>query len=228
MIGIIGAMDSEVNGLKTLLGDYRQEEFSGLVFAVGKINNNPVAVVKCGIGKVNAAFCTAALIFRYNADSIINIGVSGGIGKRVKVLDIIIADGLCQHDFDLSAFGLKRGQLSEELPLFLTPSKKITDKLLDAAKKLGASPVLGKIVSGDQFISDGEKTIRFVQDFGADGVEMESAAVAQVCTKAGVDFAVLRTVSDRADEEAKESFEEIVEKAAAVSIQIINEYIKSI
>ena len=225
MLGIIGAMEIEIESLKKIMTDKKSDKIGNLEIITGKISGKDVCLSKCGIGKVNASVCAAALILKYGADKIINTGVAGGIAPDSRVLDVYTATGLIEHDFDLTSFGKKKGQHDENDFLAYKPDMKISDKLYEIGKSKGFSVKKGIIVSGDQFISDKEKSVLLNKDFDAAGVEMEGAAIAHTCYKLGVPFAVLRTISDSANDEAKTTFEENCAAAALISTDILKECI---
>ena len=227
MVGIIGAMEVEVNELKAEISGLKTEKVGNLNFFYGRINNTEVCVVRCGIGKVNAALCASILVLKFGANEIINIGVAGGIAPDIKPFDMIIATDLVEHDFDLTAFGKAKGQLNENDFVGTAASEKLTNALCGICDELKINYKRGRIVSGDQFISSKEKSESLYKDFGAAGVEMEGAAMAHVCSILGVDFAVIRTISDSADDGAKGTFEENCVEAARIYLRLILKYLET-
>lgn len=196
MIGVICAMDIEVSGLIEIMSDINREDRLGFCFYGGKIMGKEVTVVKSGIGKVNAAAATALLIGEYGAEVVVNIGVCGGTCGTGK---LIIADSVVQYDFDTTAIGDELARLDG----FDSPYIKCTYDTSSVP-----CDVRGVIASGDKFVS-GETSGWLKGTFGAVGFDMESGAVAQICTQAKVPFAVFRVVSDGGDPVEYEQFKRI-------------------
>lgn len=201
-IGIIGAMEPEVEAIIATLDDKSQETVSGITFHIGKIGEKRVAVAKCGIGKVFAALCAQTMILKYNPDLIVNTGVGGALASGITTGDIVIASDLCQHDMDTSAIGDPKGLVSGINMIYFEADKRAGEILLSTAKSLGLNARLGRIASGDKFIASGEDKTRIITDFSADACEMEGCAIAQVAYVNGTPFAVVRAISDSADGEA--------------------------
>ena len=227
MIGIIGAMDIEIEGLKSLIENTEAEKVSGLEFIKGKIFEKDVVIAKCGCGKVNAALCTEAMILKYNPDVIINTGVAGGLDKRLNIADIAVADFVCQHDYDTTPLGEPRGFLSQIDIIKIPCSKKVCEKLENAAKKLeNTTVVTGTVASGDQFLNSMDIKNEIVAEFGAVAGEMEGGAIGHVCYANNVDFGVLRAISDNADGSSHMDFGKFTEIAAAKTISVLTDFIK--
>lgn len=210
MTGVICAMEIEARGLIALMKNKKKVVRLGYVFTQGKIDDKDVTVVLCGIGKVNAAAVTALLISDLGADRVINLGVCGGNCGTGK---LILADSVVQYDYDTTAFGSELGQLDG----FDSPFIKCT---------LDTSGIecdhRGVIASGDKFVDDPKEAKRLAERFGAIGFDMESGAVAQICTKAGVKFAVVRVVSDGGDATEYERFKIIAaQKGIACLLQLL-------
>lgn len=229
-IGIIGAMEEEIVLLKELMEDAQVKEFAGLIFYEGSINNKKLVVVRSGIGKVNAAMCTQVLIDKFDIDSVINIGVAGAISDNIEIGDIVLSTKLYEHDFDVTAFGHKKGVIPRmESSIFLAD-----ENLISLAQK--SSSVLGEdikvvqgvVVSGDIFVSSNELKESLKEEFEADCAEMEGAAIAHVCAINKMPFLVIRSMSDKANGEAPENFDEFVLKAAKNSKKLILKMIELI
>lgn len=226
-IAIIGAMESEVHRLTSLLENANTVSVYNLTFYTGTINKRKVVIVKSGIGKVNAARCTQLLIDRFSPDAIVNTGIAGGIDPDLSVGDIVIGTGLLQHDFDVTAFGHAKGYLctgdDHNSPTVFYADKSLSDALESTAtsqfpeKRVGR----GTIATGDLFVSDSEKKQELWKTFKASAAEMEGAAIAQTASYAGVPFAVLRVISDQADGKAAQSFEVFEEETARLSSAVI-------
>lgn len=198
-IGVIGAMDSELAALIAALTQPAQETVQGLVFRTGRLGAREVVLVRCGIGKVSAARCTQVLIDRFAPGAVINTGIAGGLASGLAVGDIVVADGLVQHDFDAAPIGFVRGCVCMGDP--------------------GAQRVhRGLVATGDQFISGAAAKAAIRRAFpAAMAAEMEGGAVAQAASMSGVPFAVVRAISDLADGTAAASFEQFEQHAADAS-----------
>ena len=228
MIGIIGAMDIEVEGLKRLLSDVSEEKISNITFVKGIFDGKTVVVAKCGIGKVFSAICAQTMIMAFKPKCIINIGVAGGLLKTLNIGDIVVADSVVQHDMDTTPLGEPRGFLSEIGLVKIPTDEKIRTGLLKAAESFGIKAFSGTIASGDAFISDEERK-QFIRDsFSASACEMEGAAIGTVCFVNKVPFGVLRAISDSANGDANMDFPTFAKMAAENSIRVISEFIKTV
>lgn len=222
MIGIIGAMPIEVDGLISTLTDKQGEAVSGIVFYQGKISGVPCVIACCGPGKVNAAVCTQAMIMRYPVSLVINSGVAGGIGPGVHIGDLVVADGVVQHDFDTSALDGVKGLLPVLNEVVVPTAPEASDTLLQCARRVYDGNVTrGIIATGDQFISGSEQTDQIRREFGADACEMEGGSIGQVCALNKIPFAVIRAISDHGNEQASVDFPTFARQAAQKTIELL-------
>ncbi len=228
MIGIIGAMDIEVESIKALLTDKRQENISGVCFVCGKLSGTDVVIAKCGVGKVFAALCAEAMILKFAPEMIINIGVAGGLDKSLSIGDIVVADSVVQHDMDTSPLGDPLGLLSDINIIDIPADEKISAVLKASAESLGLVCMTGKIASGDQFVASSEKKKFITDTFGAKSCEMEGAAIGHVCYVNKIPFGVLRAMSDGADDGAKMDFPTFAKLAAVNSTNVIKTFVAKI
>jgi adenosylhomocysteine nucleosidase len=195
--GIIAAMKIEAEGLIAEMTEVQSEKVSGIVFTRGKLRGATCVVAVCGIGKVFAALCAQTMILRYHPTLIINTGVAGSLTDGIGVYDIVIAEGVVQHDMDTSALGDPVGYLSGIDRVVLPCSKATAEGLLLSAEKATPSRChKGVIATGDRFVYRAEDKATIVSSFGALACEMEGGAVAQVCYVNGVDCAIVRAISD--------------------------------
>ena len=229
MIGIIGAMQSEINGLKDAIRDLRTERYGGFEFAIGHIGNHEVAVVRAGVGKVNAAVCAQTLILRYQPEIIINSGVAGSLSPKLNILDVAVATDAVQHDYDTTALGEPLGALTlgDDLVRALPCDAAWRERLLRAAEIVGVRAIPARIASGDRFVTSKEEKKRIVDNFQADACEMEGAAIVQTCYLSGVPCAVLRAISDSTDDchhmEYTTFLPKAVEQLNAILFQLLSE-----
>jgi adenosylhomocysteine nucleosidase len=219
-IGIIGAMEPEVEAIIATLEGKESETVSGITFYTGKIGEKTVAVAKCGIGKVFAALCAEIMILKFTPDLLVNTGVGGALASGITTGDIVIASDLCQHDMDTSAIGDPKGLVSGINMIFFEADKRANEILLTSAKSLGLNARLGRIASGDKFIASKEDKTRIMTDFSADACEMEGCAIAQTAFVNGTPFAVVRAISDSADGEATMDYPTFLSIAAANSTRL--------
>ena len=216
-IGIIGAMDPEVNELISRLENREDEKFGSILFYTGDLLGKRVVVARCGIGKVFAAICTEAMIVRYAPRLVVNTGVGGAAAVGLSPLDVVIADKLCQHDMDTSAIGDPKGLVSGINIIYFETDVRARDILTAAAENMGVSHRLGTIATGDKFVSSIEEKIRINTDFGAVACEMEGCSVAQTAFVNGTPFAVVRAISDSADGSASMEYSQFLPEAARIS-----------
>ncbi len=225
MIGIIGAMDIEVEKIKGFLTDVREEKISGVNFVSGKFREKDVVVAKCGVGKVFASLCAEAMILKYSPELIINVGVAGCLDSTLKIGDIVISDSVCQHDMDTSPLGDPIGMLSDINIIKIPADKKAYELFSECAKELSLPFSVGTIASGDQFVSSPDKKQFIIDNFDAKSCEMEGGAIGHVCYVNDVPFAVLRAMSDGADDGAKMDFPTFAKMAAENSTQVIKAFL---
>ena len=202
MIGIIGAMEEEVKALADMMSGVETATVAGMVFKKGQFKGKDVVVVRSGIGKVNAAVCTQILADRYNVDCVINTGVAGSLKNEINIGDIVISSDAIQHDMDATGFGYKMGVIPR-MPVSVFAADR---KLIDAARAACSEAVPeigvfeGRVVSGDQFITDKDTKKRLVETFAAYCTEMEGAAIAQAAYLNSIPFLIIRAISDKADD----------------------------
>ena len=231
-LGIIGAMASETATLSALMQDKKEQEAAGLHFLTGTIEGHEVVLVRCGVGKVNAARCTQVLIDKFAPDAIINTGSAGGLAPELAVGDIVIGTHLLQHDFDVSAFGHARGYMctgiEHEKPTLYNSDPGLVGRLQEAAAIVCPQRRLREdiIASGDVFVAGKAKKQDIRDTFQAAAAEMEGAAIAQAAAANGVPFVVIRAISDLADGTATESIDEFEQQTADISAAIIVEMLK--
>lgn len=216
MIGLIGAMDVEVQDLLKQMTEESAETVSGIVYHMGTLAGVECVVARCGVGKVAAAVCAQTMILRYRPAAVLNIGMAGGTGRGIHIGDIIISSALVQHDMDTTALGDAEGFLSGPDLVEIPASGILVDLAVSAAKSVLPADRIhtGVIATGDQFICDSARLAEIAQTFGASACEMEGGSIAQVCYLNGTDFLVLRAVSDNADEQAAMDFTEFARESS--------------
>lgn len=229
MIGIIGAMPEEINALISEMDQLIEEKTGVRTFYHGRISNHDCIVALAGIGKVNAAITTSILIEQFHVDSIINIGVAGGI-NGAKHKDVVISKEVLYHDVDVTRFGnYLPGQIPGSEPLFYA-DKALVEQTVAILKKEDIDFKLGKIASGDQFVYQ-SSNIKTVLDLYTDiyAVEMEAAAIAHTATIYQVPFIIYRSISDILDDEDQHNdYNLFLDDAAQRSIIVLKALIKNL
>ena len=235
MIGIIGAMDEEVEQLVEVMEITREETKACMTFKAGKLAGKDVVIVRSGIGKVNAAACTQILVDDFKADYIINTGIAGSLKAEIDIADVVISSDVLHHDMDATGFGYPLGQIPRMDVLSFEADK----HLIDVAKEACAGEAcknavpeigvhVGRVVSGDQFISDKAVKERISSNFDGFCTEMEGAAIAQVSYLNKVPFVILRTISDKADDSATMDYPAFEKLAIANNVKVMKELVANI
>ena len=227
-IGIIGAMEVEVAALKSAMKVSRMLNKAQMEFLEGELEGCQAVVVRSGIGKVNAAVCTQILVDEFGVDGVINTGIAGSLKAEINIGDIVLSTDALQHDMDARAFGYEPGQI----PRVDTLSFKADEKMLSLAKECceKVNPEIGvftgRVVSGDQFISDKEKKKWLTDTFAGYCTEMEGAAIAQVCYFNHIPFLIVRAISDKADDSASMDYPTFEAQAIRHSVNLMAEMIR--
>ena len=228
MIGIIGAMDIEVENLKNAIKQAETKNVSGIDFVSGEIEGKSVVIAKAGIGKVNAAVCAQTMILLYKPDVVINTGVAGSLSPEASIGDIVIGTDAVQHDMDTSPLGDPVGFISGINTVWLQCDETTREKLLSAAGKIGGfKTVCGRIATGDAFLNSTEQKEKIVRNFSAVAGEMEGGSIGQVCVINKTPFAVVRAISDNADGSSHMDYPTFLKIAAENSTKLMLEYIKT-
>ncbi|MBQ2938604.1 MAG: 5'-methylthioadenosine/adenosylhomocysteine nucleosidase [Clostridia bacterium] len=227
-IGIIVAMEEELDEILKIMNEIEQKEIYNITFIEGKIENNQVIVVKSGVGKVNAARITQILIDKLNVKYVINVGSAGALNPMLNIGDIVIADRLIQHDFDITAFNHEKGYITD-VGDYINSDKKLVERLQNVAKNIKNAEykvVTGVIASGDIFCTEIEMKNKIYSKFNAECVEMEGAAIAQVCYLDRIPFVVIRSISDSPNGNNAIVFDEFVKLASKRCAKILKEFLK--
>lgn len=222
-IGIIGAMEEEVAKLKENIQIQETSVIAGMEFCQGICEGQNVVIVRSGIGKVNAAVCTQILCDVFKVNAIINTGVAGSLKNEINIGDIVLSEDALQHDMDATGFGYDPGVIPRmEESIF-----KGDETLLKLAQKVcqEVNPDIqvfrGRVVSGDQFISDHDVKQRIVNSFGGFCTEMEGAAIAQTAWLNKIPYLVIRAISDKADGSAEMDYSEFEMKAIEHTVRLM-------
>ncbi|MCL2212244.1 MAG: 5'-methylthioadenosine/adenosylhomocysteine nucleosidase [Oscillospiraceae bacterium] len=203
-IGIIAAMDIEVDFLLENMSDKATQTISGMTFTRGNLAERDAVVAVCGIGKCAAAMCAQTMILRYEVDAIINTGVAGALCDKLDIYDIAVATSAVQHDVDTTAIGDPVGLISGINLVNIPCCPDLAARVLACAKELDITAHSGVIATGDMFVSDMDKRAHIRATFDAIACEMEGGAIAQVCHVNRVKCTIIRSISDKADGHSEE------------------------
>lgn len=227
MLGIIGAMSQEVANLKSAMSDVKVEKAAGMEFYRGTIGGKDVVVVRSGIGKVNAAVCSQILADRYQVDAIVNTGIAGSLRNEINIGDIVLSKDTLQHDMDATGFGYSVGTI----PQMGNSVFQGDSVMIETAKECCAQVVseigvhVGRVLSGDQFISSKARKAWLAETFDGYCTEMEGAAVAQTAWLNNIPFLIIRAISDKADDSAEMDYEEFEARAIEHSVKLMLAFI---
>jgi adenosylhomocysteine nucleosidase len=223
-IGVIGAMIEEVQLIQKKMIVEQTVHHAGIDFIEGSFCGKAIVVCKSGVGKVNAAMCTQALIDFFAVDAVIFTGVAGALDPALNIGDIVISSDCMQHDMDVSALGFPRGIIPFQETSVFTADPLLSTFAFEASTKLfGEKARLGRVLSGDQFIADRDKVNELFKEWSGVCTEMEGAATAQVCVTNGIAFVIIRSMSDKANGSAPDNFAEFIKQAALHSYLIVEE-----
>jgi adenosylhomocysteine nucleosidase len=222
-IGIIGAMPEEVSQLIEQMQDVKKNTIAGMDFYDGILWDKKAVVVKSGIGKVNMAACTQILASTYQVDALINTGVAGGLYGPINIGDIVLSSDTLQHDMDATGFGYDLGVIPQMEQSVFYGDQLLIEKAKEACEEVNPeiSVYVGRVVSGDQFISSDEKKKFLIEQFDGYCAEMEGAAMAQVAHLNQIPFVVIRAISDKADHSATMNYNEFEEQAIIHTVRLL-------
>ena len=223
-LGIIGAMDEEIEKLKQVLVLEDEIKIANYVFFKGKIYNKNVVIVKSSEGKVNSAMCTQTLLLNFNIDRVINVGVAGGVDDKLNVGAIAISKNTVEYDFDTTALGYELGFTFGLNKVYIECDKSIYEKICEISRN-EFNTLLGTIGSSDKFISDESDKLYLKQKFNLIAVDMETACINHVCRLNNVPFCAIRAISDT---KSALEYKEFLELATENLYKVVINYIKSI
>lgn len=230
-IGIIAAEYEEMLAIKNIMENIKEEKFYNLTFYIGNIHNKECVLVECGVGKVNAARTTQSLIDKFEVDYVINVGSAGSITPELNVQDIVIGKELIQYDFDITQIGnYEKGEICDVGKYFYSDEKLINlcEETIEDMKDRDFNIKIGRIGSADIFFADPERAIKVREEFGMECLEMEGAAVGQVCFLDKVPFLVIRGISDTPNGNNKIDFHTYLKLASKRAAEILENLISKI
>ncbi len=227
-IGIICAMQSELKYINAKFDSFTEKKVGSIVFYEGTMEGKRVITAKCGIGKVFAAMCAEAMILTFSPDVILNCGVAGGLADGLRAGDIVVADKVCQHDMDTTAFGDPKGLIStEDGDLVYVPcDEEIVKKLAQIATELGKRNITGTVATGDLFVSTPDVKASIRDSFNAAACEMEGASIGTVCYVNKIPYSILRGISDTASgaDEYSMNLDEVALQTDLVALEFVKRF----
>ncbi len=226
-IAILGAMQEEIEPLLSYMEEAKAVSYANNVYYECKYRGKDVVIAYSKIGKVFSALTATLLIEKFGCEALLFSGVAGAIHEDLKVGDLIIADGLCQHDLDITAFGHPYGFVPEG-DVCIVSDVKLRDIAKEVAKEKGIVLKEGVIATGDQFVACSDRKNWVKDTFNAHALEMEGASVAVVCNALNVPFFILRAISDSADDDAGFDFDAFLESSAKISADFIMHMVEKI
>lgn len=229
-IGIIGAMEEEVEALRAKLENPRKLRRASMDFYSGTLHGMEAVVVRSGIGKVNAGICTQILADVFLVDAVINTGIAGSLKAGIDIGDIVISTDTVQHDMDATGFGYEPGIIPRMEVSYFQADSELVQKAKEACEE--AVPEIhvftGRIVSGDQFVSDRAVKERISSQFGGMCTEMEGAAISQAAWLNEIPFVIIRAISDKADDSATMDYPTFEKQAILHSVALVERFVRKL
>lgn len=230
MTGIIGAMEEEIEALKGKMEIKETVSRASMDFFRGTLNGKEVVLVKSGICKVNAGICTQILVDVFGITHVLNTGIAGSLKNEINIGDMVISSDALQYDVDATVWGYAPG----EIPRMGRVSFQADDNLVRIAREVNQEvnpdiqTFVGRVVSGDKFVSDREVKTRLTQQFGGFCAEMEGAAIAQAASLNNIPFVILRAISDKADDSATMDYEAFEKQAIIHCVRLVETMVSRI
>ena len=224
-LGIIGAMEQEVETLLGLMEHKQQTQKAGSRFVDGVLEGLNVTVVQCGVGKVNAALCAQVLCDCFGVTHLVNTGIAGSLCPALDIGDLVVSQDAMYHDVDAVAFGYPMGKVPGMDVTAFPADEALMGYAFAAAEAVNPGHTkIGRVASGDQFVASRQVKDKIIDLTKALCTEMEGAAIAQTAYRNGLPFVILRAISDKADDSAEmdyPSFERIAaHRCAAVTTEL--------
>lgn len=228
-IGIIGAMELEVEELKTKLQNVTITQKAGMEFHEGTLQNTRVVIVRSGIGKVNAALCVQILADFFGVTHIINTGVAGSLNAKLDIGDILISKDALHHDVDATIFGYQLGEVPQMGCREFVADEELITAAMESCQRVNPDihVLAGRVVSGDQFISSKEVKNKLIECFQGDCTEMEGASIAHASYLNHIPFVIIRAISDKADDSAEMDYPTFEKAAAIHSAKLVEDMLAS-
>lgn len=226
-IGIMVAMNEERDAILNIMTDVKVEQVYNLRFLRGKIQGKNCVLVKSGIGKVNAARTTQVMLNQFNIQYVINVGAGGSVNALLNIGDVLIGKEVVQHDFDITAFGHSKGYITGVGDRIICNRELVNEleQIIQSMPERSYQIKLGVIATGDIFCTEPWMKDKIRAKFNADVVDMECAAIAQVCYLDSIPFMVIRSISDTPNGENATTFDENLKLASKRCANILKEFL---
>ena len=223
-------MKEEVAQLKTEMQDIVISSKASMDFYEGKLGERDVVIVQSGIGKVNAGICTQILVDLFAVDLVINTGIAGSLRPEINICDVVVSTDALQHDVDATEFGYELGQVPQLDTLSFKADKRLANQAIESCREVNPdiNVFAGRVVSGDQFISDSATKQKIIANFDGYCTEMEGAAIAQAAHLNNLPFVIIRAISDKADDSAQMDYPTFEKKAIANSVKLVKDMVAKI
>lgn len=224
MIGIIGAMEEEVELLKEKMTDTVIVEKAGMKFVKGNLKGQTAVVVRSGIGKVNAGICTQILADEFQVEAVINTGIAGSLKAEINIGDIVLSTDTMQHDVDAREFGYPLGQIPRMETLAFLADENLRKLAKEVCEEVNPDIQVfeGRVASGDQFVADKETKERIIENTQAYCTEMEGAAIGQAAYLNKIPYLVIRAISDKADDSAHVDYPTFERQAIRHTVNLVS------
>lgn len=235
MIGIIGAMDKEVDDIKSMMsgidgvGQPSVEKHAGMHFWIGELKGHRIVIVRSGIGKVNAAVAAEALAAIYKVRAIINTGIAGSLDARIDIGDIVLSTDALEHDMNVMGLGCDRGEIPDQDSSIYTADESLR-RLAKEACSISCPDIKvfeGRVLSGDIFVSETSMKDKMTDRFGGLCTEMEGAAIAHAAWLNNIPFLIIRSISDKADDSAEMDYPSFQKIAIKNSVNLLTTMVSS-
>ena len=227
-IGVIGAMEEEVEALRVKLENPEKLTKASMDFYSGTMNGHEVVIVRSGIGKVNAGICTQILADLFQVDVVINTGIAGSLNNDINIGDIVLSTDVLHHDMDATGFGYPKGQIPQMKEFSFQADEGLRNIARDVCEEVNPEIQVfeGRIASGEQFVCDQGVKDNIVKEFSAYAVEMEGAAIGQAAALNGIPFLIIRAISDKADNSANMDYTAFEKLAIEHSVRLTQGMLK--
>ena len=229
-IGVIGAMEIEVEALKKNMNIEEIVDVASMQFCKGTYGDVHVVIVRSGIGKVNAGMCTQILADRFNVDMVINTGIAGSLQAKIDIGDIVVSTDALQHDMDATGFGYALGVIPQMETSVFQADEDLRKLAVTTCQRVNPDIHVyeGRVVSGDQFVSDQDRKDAILKEFQGCCTEMEGAAIAQAAYLNHIPFVIIRAISDKADGSATMDYSEFEAKAVEHVVNLMDGMLRSL
>ena len=223
MIGIVSAMESEVNKLLEYVENKEVKKILNIEFITGTLFSKDIVMCISLEGKVNSSIATTLMINEFNIDNIINLGVAGSVDEKVDIFDIVISSSTTQHDYDLTMLGYDKGYVLGVDNIYNECDSNLVVKFNDICKSININSHIGNVATGDIFVASDYMKETINSNFNSLAVDMEAAAINHICSLNNISFISIKVISDSGN---KMEFRKFLEEAVNKLTNVVLEYFK--